>query len=312
MSFLFKIFYVAFTESKTIFSVCCHVHKFFSYFYVTCPSQLREEHIPKLKESLNQAIKKNLTMRIKEPVTTIELTQKLITVQGKQTLANLLKITCAIPSLTGLSVETIKIRELLPGIDFKNVEAYESNIDFEVRFLIDLNIGGCCIWELPANTWTLRTDETPLVPQTNCQIEVDVNYKKLVTHATLNLKAIAPFRILSFDIETGLLVGTMSPDPNVSQVYQIANVVMLHGQENPFLHVIFTLKNCTPIENAQIYSFEDEKQLLRAWSRFIKEVDPDFVAGYAILNFDLEFLIRRASRLEISDFGYLGRIKEVK
>lgn len=48
--------------------------------------------------------------------------------------------------------------------------------------------------------------------------------------------------------------------------------------------------------------------VLQAWSDFINEVDPDIMTGYNIVNFDLPYLLNRASTLKVNRFPYLGRI----
>lgn len=52
--------------------------------------------------------------------------------------------------------------------------------------------------------------------------------------------------------------------------------------------------------------------LLSAWSSFIREADPDILTGYNINNFDIPYLLNRASHLKVKDFEYLGRIKNIR
>ena len=44
----------------------------------------------------------------------------------------------------------------------------------------------------------------------------------------------------------------------------------------------------------------------------MNEVDPDVITGYNIVNFDLPFLINRATTLKVKRFPYLGRILNEK
>lgn len=48
-------------------------------------------------------------------------------------------------------------------------EAYESNVDFEVRFMVDRHIVGCCWIEIPPRKWSLREQKGQ---ESWCQIEV--------------------------------------------------------------------------------------------------------------------------------------------
>lgn len=47
--------------------------------------------------------------------------------------------------------------------------------------------------------------------------------------------------------------------------------------------------------------------MLLAWERLVQISDPDILTGYNIINFDLPYIIRRAERLGLKDFGKLGR-----
>jgi DNA polymerase delta subunit 1 len=81
------------------------------------------------------------------------------------------------------------------------------------RFMVDCNMMGCSWVELRAGTYRVRgsvggaaseasvAQKSPLL-RTHCQIEVDVSWEDVVSHPCEGewLK-IAPFRILSFDIE---------------------------------------------------------------------------------------------------------------
>lgn len=48
------------------------------------------------------------------------------------------------------------------------------------------------------------------------------------------------------------------------------------------------------------------------WADFVREVDPDIFTGYNISNFDFPYLINRAKHLNVHNFVYLGRIKNIK
>jgi DNA polymerase delta subunit 1 len=60
---------------------------------------------------------------------------------------------------------------------------------------------------------------------------------------------------------------------------------------------IFTLGGCSDIPNATVKSFDNERDMLMEWSRFIVAYDPDILTGYNIQNFDYYFLFERAKVL---------------
>lgn len=39
--------------------------------------------------------------------------------------------------------------------------------------------------------------------------------------------------------------------------------------------------------------------------------DPDFIIGYNIINFDLPYILDRAAKLRVPNFGYFGRSQTI-
>ena len=52
-----------------------------------------------------------------------------------------------------------------------------------------------------------------------------------------------------------------------------------------------------------------EYDAVRRFRDYIEIVDPDFLSGYNIINFDLPYLLNRAAVLKIKSFPFLGRLK---
>jgi len=69
--------------------------------------------------------------------------------------------------------------------------------------MVDRDVVGCNWIEVPAGSYKLRTVESNSGKWTSrCQIELDVAYDKFVSHHPEGeWSKIAPFRILSYDIE---------------------------------------------------------------------------------------------------------------
>ena len=49
--------------------------------------------------------------------------------------------------------------------------------------------------------------------------------------------------------------------------------------------------------------------MLRAWRDFVRDVDPDIITGYNIVNFDLPYIIERAEFLKESQYAMFSRIR---
>ncbi|KAL3894169.1 MAG: hypothetical protein SGCHY_005433, partial [Lobulomycetales sp.] len=187
-----------------------------------------------------------------------------------------------------------------------------SNLAYPLRFMIDTGIVGGNWISLPAGTFRYRRPEDFV---STCQIEVDVCHDQIISHPPEGeWSHLAPLRILSFDIECSGRKGVF-PDPKIDPVIQIANIVTRQGVDmnGPFIRNVFTLDTCANIPGAQVLSFDNEADLIRAWFDFVSTVDPDLVVGYNTTNFDFPYLIDRAEALGISaTLKPLGRIKAIK
>ena len=181
---------------------------------------------------------------------------------------------------------------------------FESNMPYALRFMIDQDIAGMSWIELPENTYKIRN----LHEKTSTsQLEVDINYDKIVPKPPEGeWSAIAPLRILSFDIECASSEGF--PLAERDPVITIGNICKLQTSSEPFVKNVFTLDTCSNIVGVEVRSHKTEKELLKDWQDFILAVDADIITGYNIISFDLPYLINRAEHLKVPGFGKFGRV----
>ena len=59
------------------------------------------------------------------------------------------------------------------------------------------------------------------------------------------------------------------PEADKDPVIQIANMITLQGESKPRVRNIFTLKTCASIAGAEVLSFENEAEMLKAWRDFV-------------------------------------------
>jgi len=299
-------------------SVCCHVHGFHPYIYLPAPQGITKDNLSVFRKALNSALMadlKNNVHGIVDAVLSCDLMQK-STIYGFQgnKKSPFIKITLAIPKLIAASKRLMERGEVkVPGIGDFVGRPFEANIDFEIRFMADNKVVGCNWIELPAGTWKLRNSESKgeSGKSSRCQLEIDVAYDKFISHAPEGeWSHVAPFRILSFDIECAGRKGIF-PEPEKDPVIQIANMVVRQGEKEPFIRNVFTLDTCAQIVGSHVISCDKETKLLEGWSNFVRECDPDIITGYNINNFDLPYLINRAKTLKVNNFSFLGRITNI-
>ncbi|XP_064545530.1 DNA polymerase delta catalytic subunit [Drosophila montana] len=297
-------------------SVCCHVHGYCPYFYITAPRDFEQRHCSEMHEALDKKVIADMRSNkdnVQEAVLAVELVQRL-NIHGyqgddKQTY---IKITVALPRFVAAASRLLKKEVIMGNFDFQDCRAFENNIDFDIRFMVDTHVVGCNWIELPSGVWRLRGRNSKPATESRCQIEVDVAYDQFISHEPEGeWSKVAPLRILSFDIECAGRKGIF-PEAKMDPVIQIANMVIRQGESEPFIRNVFTLKQCAPIIGSQVLSYDQETQLLDKWSAFVREVDPDILTGYNINNFDIPYLLNRAAHLKVKNFEYLGRIKNIR
>lgn len=293
-------------------SVVAHVHGFTPYMYVNLPPGFRPEtDVGSLQAALEERLAAAAPKSGRRPpqfILHMEVVEKasLLGYAGGRRFPFLM-IYLAMPSL----VPTVR-RLLGSGISFGShrsvsFQAYESNIPFVLRYMVDSGITGCAWLAVRRGTYSVRSAATKT---SGCQIELDVVYDSIENLGVDGeWQTLAPFRILSFDIECAGRKGHF-PQPEEDPVIQIANVVTVQGESKSLIRNVFTLGTCSPIVGANVISFEKEADMLLAWARFVRETDSDVLTGYNIANFDLPYLLRRAEKLGIArEFSLLGRIR---
>ncbi|KAL3312040.1 DNA polymerase delta catalytic subunit [Cichlidogyrus casuarinus] len=236
-------------------SICAHVYGFLPYFYVPAPPELTDASDLRLcLEALNAAVLKQLRAKeaegIPNPVVGLKLQQKEnIYGYNNQKKETFLQISIIIPRLVATAKRVLEQGFAFPNCSFRSFAIFEANIDFEIRFMVDTGITGCCWVELPPGQYQIRQGDDRT---TRCQLETNVGVEQLKVYPSEGEWAkIAPLRILSFDIECAGRKGVF-PTPDVDPVIQIANMVSLYGETRPFIRNVFTLNTCAPIIGSQV------------------------------------------------------------
>ncbi|XP_027357165.1 DNA polymerase delta catalytic subunit isoform X2 [Abrus precatorius] len=295
-----------FGVTKEGHSVCCNVHGFEPYFYISCPPGMGPDDISHFHQTLEGRMRDaNRNSNVGKFICRIEMVQRRSIMYYQQSNSHpFLKIVVALPTMVASCRGILDRGIQLDGLGMKSFLTYESNVLFALRFMIDCNVVGGNWIEISAGRYKKTAKSLSY-----CQLEFDCLYSELISHAPEGeYSKMAPFRILSFDIECAGRKGHF-PEPSHDPVIQIANLVTLQGEDQPFIRNVMTLKSCSPIVGVDVMSFDTEKEVLLAWREFIHEVDPDIIIGYNICKFDLPYLIERAANLKIAEFPILGRIR---
>lgn len=296
-------------------SVLVRIHEFFHYIYVPVSHPVSCDNLALAIES--RLLANNVISNSMKAIRSIQVVSRrsiMYYIPGDPEL-RFFKISVVNPQLArsvaslfksgGLTVQMADgSNRVLPGI-----QVFEASLDYILRFMIEYKLVGCSWITLKAGTYSLVSKD---IGPSLMQIEVDVDAGDIIAHKPEGKwLTTAPLRRLSFDIECAGRKGIF-PEAQHDSVIQIGNYVWDYGKDAPTAQVVFTLKSCAPIVGADVISFEDEKELLAAWSRFVRKIDPDVFTGYNIVNFDLPYLMDRAEHLNVSSFPFLGRMSNLR
>lgn len=306
-------------------SYMCRIHGLHPFFYVRAPPGFTESTIPGFLSELNKTVVPELSTynveKATKPVIGVEIMQKKSFMGYIKDTSPFLRITVSIHAVIGTVSRTLRdgfaCSEIANGATLP-YELFESNIEYNLRSMVEMGMVGMGWVEIPRGKYNLHREERR---ESFCQYELDVMWKDVVCHKPerqdvppplkRDWMRNAPFRILSFDIEVAGRVGIF-PEAEHDPVIQIANAVQYLGQEVPFVKVVFVLDTCADIPGVDVRSFKTEEELLMAWSKFFRQVDPDFYTGYNTAGFDMEYLLDRAEHLGLAKFAYLGRMRRWK
>ena len=213
---------------------------------------------------------------------------------------------------------------------FPRLQAFEANIDFPLRYMIDKDITGSSWIEIKRGTYRhVRRDQ-----QTSwCGIEIDCHANDVIPRP--DIKVIPPLVTLSVDIEC---LGYHDKDDvkkrkkqhfpkakrKICHITQIACTLTRQGEKTPFHKNCFVLGSCGPVPGCEIYAYtsktkrgkidydsQTEGRMLAGWAEFVRVADPDIITGWNIIGFDIPYLIDRAKFLNVKNFQSLGRIKNL-
>ena len=258
-------------------SVLAHIHGFLPYLYVPAPAEdFNTENCKDFRFALNDAILKDMRSNrdnVQDAVLDVEIVNR-CSMYGFHFNQQypFLKVTVVLPKLVAPAKRLLENGITLQSFGFRAFQVYESNIEYEIRLMVDADVIGCNWIECSAGKYILRkpwyqgieqVNPMPCQSKSHVQIELDISWQDFISHpAEGDWQKCAPLRVLSFDIECSGRQGIF-PEAKQDSVIQIANMVMLQGEKDPFIRNVFTLKNCAPIAGSDVRCFDKEDSLLQ-------------------------------------------------
>jgi DNA polymerase delta subunit 1 len=184
---------------------------------------------------------------------------------------------------------------------------YNDHVDFTLQWLIDKNIYSCAF---------IKASGHDKKKETSCDIEFTADQIEQV-----DVKDMAPWRILSWDIESvprpipGKKDKYLFPEPwkdsicTIGATLQIGNETTLHTwilnapvgsadrNKTERLNKLDNPPDEYRPEEASVYFFDSELAMIQHFIKFIIEQDVDFLEGHNVNRFDNTYLLDRYSQL---------------
>jgi len=166
--------------------------------------------------------------------------------------------------------------------EFRGCRVYEGNIDPVLRFM---HCSG-----IKSTGWIDPGICEPDMEST-CEVNLWAPNWRFIT--PVNRDDFSPLKIMSFDIECYSSTGGF-PDAKraADVVFQIGMTTGAFGSQEPLERKCLCLKQT---DGPDCESFQTEKELLRAFEKYLIKTDPDIITGWNIFGFDLEYLLTRAT-----------------
>ena len=162
---------------------------------------------------------------------------------------------------------------------------YESNIHPILRFLHIQNLDPIG-WVKIAKSKLKKFDYNHRRGTTN--INICCNWKDVIR---LECSDIHKFKILSFDIECTSEDGKFPQSyRDGDKIIQIGMTYSRLGESECFKKIILCLDDTSKVEDAEVYTYKTEQQLLLAFTEQMRIQDPDIITGYNIFGFDYPYM----------------------
>ena len=182
------------------------------------------------------------------------------------------------------------------------LKAYESNLLPILRMMHIRKLSAVGWVKINADKYNYNN------PKTSSKINIECKWTELIALDEIKNQK---FTIMSFDIECVSKDGSFpNPERETDEVIQIGITMSRYGEDECYLKHIITLKSCDSLEGIIVESYNTEKEVLLAFSKLVRTIDPDIITGYNINGFDFNYLNERAKLLGISpQFSRMSRIK---
>ena len=184
----------------------------------------------------------------------------------------------------------------IPVPEYVKLKLYESNLEPVLRLM---HVTG-----IQSTGWLDSGDDCIHVNYANTNLDLKcLDWKTL---KPVDKPETAPFVVASLDIECNSSTGKF-PDADISGdcCFQIALSLCYFGTDVPYDKTCFCYKKTDPeLQDCTILSYDSEREMLEAFSKYLLTMDVDIITGWNIFGFDMNYIMTRAKNVGCSSSFY--------
>jgi len=274
-------------------NVYVSIYDYCPYVYLELPSSI------KWTTSLVRALTKKLSEILnKSPPVSYELVMKKklyysnVTHGGEKKLFPYIRLTVRSRMAINYARACLRSVVYVTGVGGVKLKIHETSATPTLKFMTERDIPSCGWIEFRGIK--IKTGQR----ESSFKNEFQCSYNTFNRHKGDSVKNMCPTpKILSFDIEVNSSNPNAMPDATkpADKIFQISCVIAVQGQEEKdYINYILSLGDPDPIENTTIITFSSEKCLLKGFSDFVREHNPNIMVGYNILSFDFDYMLSRS------------------
>ena len=174
------------------------------------------------------------------------------------------------------------------------------------------------VQQIPSSNWIQGKGIIARTKESCKPHEYIVKAENLTAHKNAAKLPIVYPLVCSFDIEAYSTDGMRMPDPEIGTDV-VLQVGASFGRKGKIVtRVVFSIGEPikapadNPEEDYELFTFTTEKEMLLAWTDYLRKADPDVLIGYNIFGFDIMYLHKRAELHGMqSDYNKFGCIPKI-
>lgn len=261
-------------------SICVNVNKFTPYFYIKIPDVWTNTNVTILINKIKKNIKNK---KLKDTL----INHKIVKRHDVNGFTNYEKKTFVQFIFNNYS----GFKEFAKMCEQYEYELYESDIDPILR-CIHLRKLDACGW-IKIDEYKLNNGDY----MSNCELNIETEWNNLNKYDMNTISN--DIIVAAFDIECYNETGKFPIPEDNNPIILIATTFNKYGNRECFYNHVVALHETDNIDDSIVEWYNTEEEMIEAWSKMIKRMNPDVMTGYNIFGFDYDYIYKRSKILGI-------------